>query len=565
MTKSPTVFLIICLLVCLLLFLPHSPVFAYDAKTTHPNLTEIAVDFYNQHFPRHSLNETEKQLLMQGSMDEDDGIRCINHFYDPIFNETWQFSGVEYLFPALTAKEWGQNPFAQAMYDPIYSTFTGPIVKSPVFSRTNFTWQQAIYQYVKGNRVKAFNALGHILHLIQDMSVPEHTRQNIHIFFIPNASSPYESYAAKNNKNFYEQTRESIKYLEPVRKTSLDEYFDEVALYSNNYFYSPDTISGSKYKLPQPVFSEASEWKNGKLFFYVLGEDENNNIFHLALILKNNIGWRLASGPTTYSLEDDKVLQDYWQRLSKKAVLNSAGVIDLFFKEVENAKSKSDFISKNEKNVLIAMISGISGFINDIFQKDSDFIIMEDIPDYSTTTTTKDFNSTTTIGPTGIITTKQTTSTVKLSTTTTRLSTTTIKPTTTTTRRQTTTTTTQPSSQVNICSFITTQAALRNRVIINEVAWMGTQNSSNDEWIELKNISSREVDISNWQLVDKKEQIKVVFEKGTKILIFWKGQMIPQFLLLPQIIFIQEFLMIQMKDCAYLIISASFKMKFWLI
>jgi len=61
-----------------------------------------------------------------------------------------------------------------------------------------------------------------------------------------------------------------------------------------------------------------------------LGEDENNNIFHLALILKNDIGWRLSSGPTVFSLEDDQVLQDYWQRLSKKAVLNGAGVIDYF-------------------------------------------------------------------------------------------------------------------------------------------------------------------------------------------------------------------------------------------
>ncbi len=60
--------------------------------------------------------------------------------------------------------------------------------------------------------------------------------------------------------------------------------------------------------------------RNGKLTFYVSGEDEDHNIFHLALILKNDIGWRLTSGPSVFSLEDDQVLQDYWQRLSKKAV-----------------------------------------------------------------------------------------------------------------------------------------------------------------------------------------------------------------------------------------------------
>lgn len=509
MKKSPTSFLIVCLFVCLF-FLPNFSVFAYDAKTTHPNLTEITVDFYNQNFPNHVLNETEKQLLMQGSIDEDNGIRSVNHFYDPVFNKTWEFGGAEYLFPALTAKEWAQNPFAQAVYDPVYSVFIGPIAKSPVFSKTNFTWQQVIYKYVKGNRIEALNALGHILHLIQDMSVPEHTRQNVHIFFIESLNSPYEVYSAKSNKDFYEQTRKSIRNLEPVRRATLDEYFNEIVFYSNNYFYSPDTILDQKYHLPEPAFYEVPEIKDGKTSFYVLGEDENHNIFHLALILKNDIGWRLTSGPTVYSLEDEQVLQDYWQRLSKKAVLNGVGVIDLFFQKVENAKSKSDFISKNEKNVLTAMMGGISGFINDIFQKDSDFIIMDDVSDSSVTTTTiKPFNNTTT--------TKQTTTTVRLPTTTTKLSTTTTKSTTTTTTRLTTTTTTQPLSQINICNFITTQTAPRNKVIINEVAWAGNQNSANDEWIELKNISSQEVDISNWQLIDKEEQIKIVFEKGSKI------------------------------------------------
>jgi len=508
MKKGPISFLVICLF-----FLYNFSVFAYDAKTTHPNLTEITVDFYNQHFPNQVLNETEKQLLMQGSIGEDDGIRSVNHFYDPVYNKTWQFGGAEYLFPALTAKEWAQNPFAQAIYDPVYSVFIGPITKSPVFSKANFTWQQAIYKYVKGNRVEAFNILGHILHLIQDMSVPEHTRQNVHIFFIESLNSPYEVYSAKSNKDFYEYTRKSIENLEFVKKATLDEYFNQIALYSNNYFYSPDTILDQKYHLPEPAFYEVPEIKNGKTSFYVLGEDENHNIFHLALILKNDIGWRLASGPTVYSLEDDQVLRDYWQRLSKKAVLNGAGVIDLFFQEVENAKSKPDFISKNEKNILTAMIGGLSGFINDIFQKDSDFIIIDDIPNSSVTTTIK-YYSTTTIKPfNNKTTTKLTTTTIKPSVIIAKLPTTTTKPIVTTTTKKVTTTTISYGS----CSFSTNQVPYRNKVIINEVAWTGTQNSANDEWIELKNISLQEVDISNWQLIDKKEQIKIVFEKGSKI------------------------------------------------
>ena len=38
------------------------------------------------------------------------------------------------------------------------------------------------------------------------------------------------------------------------------------------------------------------------------------------------------------------------------------------------------------------------------------------------------------------------------------------------------------------------------QVVINEVAWMGMENSANDEWMELKNIGAENVDLSGWTL-----------------------------------------------------------------
>ncbi|MEK7124697.1 MAG: lamin tail domain-containing protein [Patescibacteria group bacterium] len=37
-----------------------------------------------------------------------------------------------------------------------------------------------------------------------------------------------------------------------------------------------------------------------------------------------------------------------------------------------------------------------------------------------------------------------------------------------------------------------------NDVVINEVAWMGTENSANDEWIELKNNTASEINLDGW-------------------------------------------------------------------
>ena len=51
-----------------------------------------------------------------------------------------------------------------------------------------------------------------------------------------------------------------------------------------------------------------------------------------------------------------------------------------------------------------------------------------------------------------------------------------------------------------------------HNIIINEVAWMGTHNNANDEWIELKNISSRDINMKGWSLVDKTNQIDITFD-----------------------------------------------------
>jgi len=68
------------------------------------------------------------------------------------------------------------------------------------------------------------------------------------------------------------------------------------------------------------------------------------------------------------------------------------------------------------------------------------------------------------------------------------------------------------------CSFSGAGAATSAKeVVLNEVAWMGSTENHSNEWIELKNISSSEIDISGWWLIDQGEQIKVVFPQGTII------------------------------------------------
>jgi len=55
----------------------------------------------------------------------------------------------------------------------------------------------------------------------------------------------------------------------------------------------------------------------------------------------------------------------------------------------------------------------------------------------------------------------------------------------------------------------------RNKVIFNEVAWMGTENSANDEWIELKNISEEQIDLTGWQILNNNNKINILFATET--------------------------------------------------
>jgi hypothetical protein len=55
------------------------------------------------------------------------------------------------------------------------------------------------------------------------------------------------------------------------------------------------------------------------------------------------------------------------------------------------------------------------------------------------------------------------------------------------------------------------------KIIINEIAWMGTTASSYDEWIELKNLSEEDLDLSGWSLEigDRKIELEGEIEKGS--------------------------------------------------
>jgi hypothetical protein len=301
---------------------------AYDDKTTHPALTDEIVDFYNLNFGE-KITEEEKEWIVLGSMLEDTPPRWINHFYDPIYDEGW--TGEH-------GPLWVSEEILSKFSDVVLSTEGA--VKTPRWARDqklqakyknyqgNKTWQKALWEYIKSDDKKeAFIALGHILHLVEDMTVPDHTRNDTHP-----GDSPYENYASRFNRNNFQISDELQKQnYQPIIFDSLDEYFEYLAGYSNNYFFSKDTIADDKYERPEIIRDD------GK---YAYGRDKNNKEVLLAKLNVIKINdykiyeyYDLQYKPSYYP-----ILNSYFTRLSCEAILAGAGVINLFFKEAEEAR-----------------------------------------------------------------------------------------------------------------------------------------------------------------------------------------------------------------------------------
>lgn len=261
-------------------------IFAYSDDTTHPLLTARAIDLFETSVGKTFIS-TEDRAIILGSIAEDADSRFLNHFYDPINNvglNKGQFS---------SSKRWA---LGQA---------TLP---------NDFTWDNAIYQYVYGDKIKALATLGHILHLVQDKTVPDHTRDDAHPIV-----SNYETFA---------KTQNVMTPAQPVYLRSLDDYFDQVAIFTNANFFSDDTILKN---YPEPKnFNEV--WLKSSL-----GVDENFGIGNFGkLVLIKRFRDDRGTLQTSYSISDtdNKIMLDYWNTLAPRAVGYSAGVIKLFFEEV---------------------------------------------------------------------------------------------------------------------------------------------------------------------------------------------------------------------------------------
>jgi len=284
-----------------------------------------------------------RKHIEQGSIKEDDPFRYLNHFYNPISNSG--LADFDFPYTGLSSFSWADD------------------------ATNSYSWKQLReYHYVgltapmKIDRDKAlanaFRTLGQIMHLIQDLAVPAHVRNDAHL-----VNDPYEEYARREIQqlNFamqgpFNERQWAFTYSAPIQFWELGSYYGIVPYntnfiglseYTNANFASEDTIFtesqayGLPHRFPFPrkesaeLYSKVINSNNGKIRKYFKIIKDTEPLQHFATIKRL---YGIFDGMPTIQCHlvtlDRDCHKEYANNLIPKAVSYSSGLIDYFFRGI---------------------------------------------------------------------------------------------------------------------------------------------------------------------------------------------------------------------------------------
>jgi len=374
-----------------LMVLISSPVRAYESET-HREIAERAArpsvslldqalraelglpGGIDQTFPGRSRPgpRTVARLIGDGAEAEDIPVeRTINHFHNPL--QPWDQAGLSVLaFGGQSSVLWQQNPSQD-----LTTVRVGPL--SIRAGGGNHSWQDARRHYLNALRgeirddratafAEMFETLGYLTHLIQDASVPAHTRNDSHLPILdPEGYEKHVEELRAAPANSRDRTMfESALNRDPVRPpgsiftltgdprapvpiarlidtdTFGGQNFEVLTLtnigvaeYTNGNFLSDDTIF-SDFALPRrgSLGADFFEPEGDKLrrYFEKVGEGQGIRHFVAESTLYDPVNAELGRPMNEGLVLTRRVYEDYAAQLLPRAVGYSAALLDYFFR-----------------------------------------------------------------------------------------------------------------------------------------------------------------------------------------------------------------------------------------
>ena len=333
---------------------------------------------YSEMINQEITKETWKWLGEGGYMEDEpenplryptNSARNNRHFHDPL--ENWDNAGLSTpIFTAQSSLVWAQN-----QYQDVGGKWSWHDAREYFYEGLSATGEAVKDSYF----AKTFRALGQLMHLIQDASVPSHTRNDIHAIYHfeswvedvrLNWSGKYNSWIAgpkTYDSSILDLPPNALAPIPIARIMDTDKYTRGnqdiestkssaigIAEYSNGNFFSEDTCFAGRYPFPNWLCVETVPYQivdprdplrtvsrqyYKKDITVACGETNGGKGYRLSTVgflkdyvLKYYPTWVAYLRSRERTALDTNVYGDYASLLMPRAVGYSAGLLDYFFR-----------------------------------------------------------------------------------------------------------------------------------------------------------------------------------------------------------------------------------------